>query len=231
MTLEQPFSQVDSSASIKKSMPLNQQAGTLSDTPVAAVQKDAPEWTALSAVSETMSNLLLGGSREEENMLRETPSQSRLARVQKTSLRPENTVVPIKNITFLPPLAMPPLTPQRPSRLQAFSCKKASEGETKEEISFTFDKKSGMKRTRVQPAINRELPAHAAGLASKFQICQHNPHFSVLNVSVPNRLQMTSSSHQDTAHCTSILMGKRPLHPGPAAGRMHPNKMMCAVVK
>lgn len=232
LSLEQPFPHVDSSASIKKSMELNQQLepGTRSDTPVAALQKDAPEWTVLNAVSETMSNLLLGGSRKEEKMLRETPSQCRLAKFQKASHRPHNTVVPIKHFTFLPPIPMPCLSPQRAGRLQACTCKKASERETKEEISFTFDKKSGTKGSRVEAVINQELPAHAVGLASKFQICQHNPHFfSALNVSVPSRFQVTSSSNREAAHRTSILMGKRALHSGPAAGRMHPNKIMCAV--
>lgn len=230
LSSEQTFSHVDSSASITKSMQLNQHTGTRSDTPVAALHKDAPDWTVLNAVSETMSSLLLGGSRKEEKMLRETPSQSRPAKFEKASHWPHNTVVPIKHFTFLPPIAMPCLSPQRARRLQACSCRKASERETKEEMSFMFDKKSGRKGTRVEPVMNQELPAHAAGLASRFHICQHNPHFfSALSVSVPSRFQVTSSSNREAAHRTSISMGKRALLSGPAAGRMYPNKILCAV--
>ncbi|XP_070823247.1 uncharacterized protein C16orf46 homolog [Chaetodon trifascialis] len=205
--------------SFKKSMPLNQHTGSWSTAAVAALQTDASEWPVHNAVQKTMSNFLLEEQIEEEGMHRRTPLQNRPSRPQKH--RASNTVVPIKNFTFLPPIDSPPLNPLR------VSGKKAPEGDTTEENCFMFDKKNGTRGTRVDPVANPELPTYSACLTSKYQTCQHNPHFfSAVHVSIPKR---------DTAHRTSFSMGKsltKALHSSTTAGaqaRMRPSKTMCAV--
>lgn len=223
LSADPTFPNADGSASIKKPMQSN--------TAVATLQKEASEWPVLNAVTKTMSNLLLGESVEEKGTLRETPSQNRPTKSQKPSHRANNTVVP-KHFTFLPLIEIPHLNPLRVSG-QICSGKKAPKGETIEENCFMFDKKSGTKGTRVDRVVNQELPTYSAGLTSKFQMCQHNPHlFSALSVSIPNRYQGPVSSKRDTAHRTSFSMGKRAFHSRTAAGapaRMRPNKTMCAV--
>lgn len=231
LSADPTFPNADGSASIKKPMQSNQHTGSWSNTAVATLQKEASEWPVLNAVSKTMSNLLLGENVEEKGTLRETPSQNRPTKSQKPSHRPNNTVVP-KHLTFLPLIETPHLNPQRVSG-QICSGKKAPKGETIEENCFMFDKKSGTKGIRVDPVVNQELPTYSAGLTSKFQMCQHNPHLlSVISVSIPNRYQGPMSSKRDTAHRTNFSMGKRALHSSTAAGapaRMRPNKTMCAV--
>ncbi|XP_040008022.1 uncharacterized protein LOC120803526 [Xiphias gladius] len=215
-------------------MPLNQQVGSWSNTAVAALQPEASEWPVLNATKKTTSHLLHGEKIEEEGKLRETPPQphhlsskysvsdNRPTKPQKHSHRPNNTVVPIKNFTFLPPIKSPHLSPKVGGQL--CSGKKASEAETLEENCFMFDKKSETRGTRVDPAANTELPSDSAALTSKYRTCQHNPHlFSAISVSVPKRYQVPVSSKSDTVHRRGYSMGKsltQALHASTAAGAL-----------
>lgn len=232
-------------SSLKKSMPLNQRTGSWGHIAVPALQKDVSEWPVLSAMQKTVSNLFLEEKMEQEAMLGETPSQThhlsskysvsenRPTKPQKH--RPNNTVVPIKNFTFLPPIKSPHLNLQKVSG-QLCSGKKAPGGETMEENCFMFDKKSGTRGTRLDPVANPEPPTYPAALTSKYRACQHNPHqFSAVSVSVPKRYQVPLSSKPDTVHRTSYSVGRsltQALHSGTAAGaqaHMCPSKTVCAV--
>lgn len=204
---------------------------------MAALQKDASERPVLNAMRKTTSNLLLEEEIEGEGALtaRHLPSkysvaENRPTKPQKHSHRPKNTVVPIKNFTFLPPIKSPHLNPQRGSG------KRAPEGEAMEDSCFMFDKKSGTRGTRVDPVANPELPTYSAALTSKYRTCQHNPHlFSAVSVSIPKRYQVPMSPKPDTENRTSFSMGKsltQALHSGTAVGaqtHMHPSKAVCAV--
>lgn len=194
--------------SFKRSVPSNQR-GT--------------EWSVLHAVQKTTSDLLL-----EEGPSKYGVPESRPTKPQKH--RPSNTVIPIKNFTFLPPIKSQHLN------LQKAGGKKAPEGETAEESCFVFDKKSGMRGTRADPIA--EPPAYSTALASKYRTCQHNPHphlFSTVSVSIPKRYQVPLSSKADTVHRSSYSVGRsltQALHTGAAAGaqaRMRPSKAVCAV--
>ncbi|XP_056235450.1 uncharacterized protein LOC130171450 [Seriola aureovittata] len=227
---------------LKKSMPLNQQVGSWSNTPVAALQPDASEWPVLGAMKKTTSHLLLKEKMEAEGMLRGTPvqlhhlslkysvSENKPTKPQRVSHshRSNNTVVPIKNFTFLPPIKSPHQNPKVGGQL--CSGRKASEGETLEENCFMFDDKSETRGTRVDPAVNTELPNYSAALTSKYRTCQHNPHlFSAVSVSVSKRYQVPISSKPDTVHHRRYSMGKsltQALHTSTAAGaqaHMHPS--------
>lgn len=201
--------------SFKKSMPLNQHTGYWRTAAVAALQTDASELPVHNAMQKNSSNLLLEEKLEEEGMLRKTPLQNRPTKPPKHSHRSNNTVVPIKNFSFLPPIKSPHLNPQR------VSGKKAPEGDTTEENCFMFDKKNGARGTRVDPVANPDIPTYSACLTSKHQTCQHYPHFfSAISVSIPKR---------DTAHRTSFTMGKSLTQAAGAQARMRPSKNMCAV--
>lgn len=186
LSIDPTLPNADSPTSRKKSMQSNQHTGSRSNTAAAALQKDSSQWHVLNAMPMTMSNLRLEENVEEEGTFRETPWQSRPSELQKLSHRPSNTVVPIKHFTFLPPVETPHLNPQR-MRCQLYSCKNAPEAETMKKKFSIFDKKSGVRRTRVDPVINPALPAFSAGLTYKSQICRHSPHlFSAISASIPN---------------------------------------------
>ncbi|KAM7406215.1 hypothetical protein PAMP_000605 [Pampus punctatissimus] len=223
----------------KKSMPLNQQMGSCSQTAVEALQPDAPEWSVLSAMQKNMAHLLLDKKIEEEGALRETRlqphhlsskypgSENRPTRPQKHSQRPNNTVVPIKNFTFLPPIKSPQLNPEKASG-QLCSGKKAPEGETLEENFYMFDKKSSTRGSRVDS--NPELPTYTAAVTSKHRTCQHNHYLlSAGSVSIPSRYQVPMSSKADIERRTGYSVGKsltQALHSSTAAGaqaHMHPS--------
>ncbi|XP_032369161.1 uncharacterized protein C16orf46 homolog isoform X2 [Etheostoma spectabile] len=176
----------------------------------------------------------------EEGMLRETPlqphylpskySENRPTKPEKHRHRPNNTMVPIKNFTFLPPIKSPNLSRQKV--IQLCSGKMAPEGEPIEENDFMFDKKSGTRGRRVDPITNPELPMYSTALTSKYQACQRNLHlFSAVRVSIPKRYQVPMSSKSDTLHRYS--MGKsltQAVHSNTAAGaqdHMHPSKTVC----
>lgn len=217
------------SNSFKNAMLLKQQAGCSSNTAVADLQADASEWTVLSAVQKTASHLLLDAKIEEENTpyylsSKYSVSENRPTKPQKHSRRPNSTVVPIKNFTFLPPIKSPHLNPKFGGQL--CNVKKASEGEAFDENCFTCAMRSETRGTRADPVANTEFSTYSAALTSKYQTCQHNLHlFSSVSVSVPKRYQVPMSSKPDTVHCTSYSMGKS-LHSTTAVGaqsHMHPS--------
>ncbi|XP_067447155.1 uncharacterized protein si:ch73-103b9.2 [Thunnus thynnus] len=221
--------QVGPPNSLKKSIPLNQQTGTCSHTTAAAPQPNPPERPALGAMQKNMSHLLVDEKIEEEGALRETSLQphhlpskypsNRPTKPQKHSHRSNNTMVPIKNFTFLPPINSPHVNPQRVSG-QLCSGKKAPEGETLEENCYMFDKRSSTRGSRMDS--NPELPTYAAAPTSKHRTCQYNPYLlSTGSVSIPKRFQVPMSSKPDIVHHTSYSVGKsltQALHSSTAAG-------------
>lgn len=224
------------SNSFKKNSSLNQQMGCWSNTAVAALQADASEWTVLHAVQKTASHLLLEERLKEENThlqphylsSKYSVSENRPAKPQKHNHRPNSTVVPIKNFTFLPPIKSPHLNPKLGGQL--CNDKKATEDEALLENGLMCDKKNEMRGPRVDPVANTEFSTYSAALTSKYQTCQHNLNlFSAVNVSVPKRFQVPMSSKRDTVHCTSYSMGKSitpALHSTTAVGaqgHMHPS--------
>lgn len=214
------------SVSIKKSMPLNQLTGSWSDAAVAFRQEDALKWRALVAMHKAMSELSIGDRVEEQRALRETSLHSRPTKLQKPSHRPNNTVVPIKNMPFLPSIERPHLNPQRGCGGQVCS-KKPPEGETTEENCLVVDKKSLAKGT----GVDTDPSTNSAGLNSSFQQDSHL--FSGSTVSTHNRYPGPVSSKHGAVHRASFSMDKRP-HPSgtPAAGppaRTRPRKPLCAV--
>ncbi|XP_034724637.1 uncharacterized protein si:ch73-103b9.2 isoform X2 [Etheostoma cragini] len=191
------------------------------------------------AMQKTTSNLLKGKIGE-EGMLRETPlqphylpskySENRPTKPEKHRHRPNDTLVPIRNFTFFPPIKSPHLGPQKV--IQLCSGKLAPEGEPIEEKDFMFEKKSGTRGRRVEPITNPELPMYSTALTSKYQACQHNLHlFSAVRVSIPKRYQVPMSSKSDTLHRYS--MGRsltQAVHSNTAAGaqdHVHPSKTVC----
>lgn len=218
------------SNSFKNAVLSKQQTGCWSNTAAAALQADASEWTVLSAVQKTASHLLLDAKIEEENApyclsSKYSVSENRPTKPQKHSHRPNSTVVPIKNFTFLPPIKSPHLNPKFGGQL--CNVKKASEGEDFHENGFTSDTKSETRGTRLDPVANT-VPTYSAALTSKYKTCQHNLNlFSSASVSVPKRYQVPMSSKPDTVHCTSYSMGKslQSTTAVGAQGHMHPSYM------
>lgn len=204
--------------SFKKSMPVNQYTEWWSNTAVASLREDASESSVLTAMQKVMSNHVLEEKTEVEGRLRVSPVQNRPTKHQKPNHRPHNAVLPIKNFTFLPPIASLHLNPQR------VGGKRAAEGETMDENCFIFDLKGGARGTRTEPVAN---------LTSKYRTCQHDPHlFSAASMSLHKRCQVPVSSRRDTAHHTSFSMGRSLKHPGTAAGaqvHLRPSKTVCAV--
>ncbi|XP_035484897.1 uncharacterized protein LOC118302672 isoform X2 [Scophthalmus maximus] len=199
-----------------KSMAINQEVGSWSDTAAAALQIDNSEWPVFNVMQKTIP---LQEAIEEEGTLRATSlqhhhrsskytkSENRPIKSQKQSHKPNGTVVPIKNFTFLPPIKSSHLNPKVGSQL--CSGKKASEGETLEENCVMFDKKSEARGTRVDPVASAELPHYPTALNSKQRTCQHNPHlFSAVSVSISKRYRVPRSSKPDTAHNRSYSMGR-----------------------
>lgn len=155
------------SKSFKNGTLSKQQAGSWTNSAVAALQADASHWTVLSDVQKTASHVLLGAKTEEE----ETPgcrvSENRPTKPPKHSRRPNSTVVPIKNFTFLPPIKSPHLNPRFAGQL----CVTRGAG--------------------LDAVANIEFSTYSAALTSKYQPGQHNLSlFSPGSVSVPKRLQV-----------------------------------------
>ncbi|XP_022045978.1 uncharacterized protein LOC110948652 [Acanthochromis polyacanthus] len=205
----------------------NPPTGFWSPAMVTAQQSDDVKWPVLNIMQRNTAHLFLEEKIVKEGTLRETPllpchlpskysvSVNRPTKPQKHSCRPNNTVVPIKNFTFLPPINSPHLN-NKPSSYLSRS-KRASERETLEENCLVLDKKSGGPRR-----VDTELPIYSAAPTSKYQTCQHNPQFlSAVSVSVPKRYQVPVSPKPDTVHHTSYSMGKS-LSQAIARPHMHP---------
>ncbi|XP_068586805.1 uncharacterized protein C16orf46 homolog [Cebidichthys violaceus] len=223
--------------SFKKCIPLNQHTGSWGNTVVAALQKDGSEWSLLKSLQKTISKLPLKEKIVKEGTLRDTSSQPHhlpskysdngATKPQKHRYRTNNTVVPVKNFSFLPPITSIPPNPQTVSS-QLCSGRKAEEGETIEENCFILAARSGTR------GANPEPPSHSAVLTSKYRTCQHNPHlFSAVSVSIPKRYQVPMSSKPDTVHRTSYSAADsltQALHSSNASGaqaHLYPSKTLC----
>ncbi|XP_069030392.1 uncharacterized protein C16orf46 homolog [Embiotoca jacksoni] len=196
----------------KKFMWLNQQTESGGQTGVAAQQPDAGECSVFNSVPTNTTHLL-----EEKLKEKETPLQphrphsrcdeNRSTKPRKHSLRPNNRVIPIKSLTFLPPIKAPHLNP----KVGGHRCrdKKAPEGGTLKENCIMSDKRSGIRGTRVDPVASSDLPTYSAALTSNCQTYQHNPHLlSAVNVSVHKRYQVPMSTKPDPVHRTNYSLGK-----------------------
>ncbi|XP_069379130.1 uncharacterized protein [Paralichthys olivaceus] len=205
----------DSSASIAVPPGLYDQSWI--NKAVAALQLDTKKWPSGNAMQKTPSHHLpemIEEGRTLENTLQPCDvsskcpvSEKRHIKPQKHSHKPNSIMVPIKNITFLPPLKPPHLNPKVDGQL----CRgrKASVGENLQERCFMLDKRSGRRGRRDEPVANAELPNQAADLTSKHQACHHNALLSYAgSFSIPKRYQVPVSSKPDTVHHGRYSMGK-----------------------
>ncbi|XP_029354927.1 uncharacterized protein C16orf46 homolog [Echeneis naucrates] len=222
---------------IKKTMTVNHQVGPTRSAAATALLPDASDLPVLCAMQKTMSHHLLENIKEES--LNEMPvqphnlslkysvSENRLTKPPRATQRHNNTVVPIKNFTFLPPIKSPHLNPTASGQL--YSGKKASEGETSKENSF-MSVKSETTGTRVDSTVHTEIRSNSVALNSKYCICQHNPHlFSAVTVNIPKMYKLPCSPKPDTVQHMRHSQGKnlrKIVNISPAASahtRMHPS--------
>lgn len=206
-------------------MPLNQLTGSWTDAAVAIRHEDALKWRALVAMHEAMSELSVGERAEEQRAIRDTSLHSRPAKLLKSSHRCNNTVVPIKNMSFLPSIERQQVNPQRGCGGKVCS-KKLHEGETMEGNCLVVDKRSLAKRT----GMDKDSSTNAAGLNS----CFKDSHlFSGCTFSTHNRYQGLMSSKLGALQRASFSKDKSPrpsvtLAGGPRA-RPRARKPLCAV--
>lgn len=210
------------SNSSKKTTSLNEQMGSWSNPAVAALQLDASERAVLSAVHETTSPSFLEDTIREDKMIREASWQPHHlsskhwpAKPQKHSHRSCNTVVPIKNFTFLPPINPSHLNSR--VAVQLSSGEKSSEGETLDENGLMFNN-SETRGTRVDSVANKDFHTYSASLTSKLQPCQHNYE---LFSAVPKRYQLPMTSKFDTVHRTRYSPVLHSTNPVGAQALMH----------
>ncbi|CAB1420613.1 unnamed protein product [Pleuronectes platessa] len=134
-------------------------------------------------------------------------SEKRPVKPQKHSHRANNTVVPIKTYTFLPPIKPQHLNPKVEG--QTCSGRKASGGVNLQERGFMLDKRSGRRGKREEPVANAGLPFHPAALTATHQTCHNNKPLSYKGgVSIPKRFQLPMSSNPDTVQYGRYLLGK-----------------------
>lgn len=155
------------------------------------------------------SQRLQGGNTPE---LREAPAETRATKLQKAT-HASNTAVPIRQFTFLPPIASPQL---RPGMLGGGA--KAPGGKSAEERGVILVQNSRMRGTRagaVYPGV-----------------CQNNPRlFSAISASARNSCVMAGASQCNAANCSRLSPGKKVVHLGGAAPQipaMTPSKAVCA---
>lgn len=202
---------VDRSASVKKPTEVNQSTGSWNDTAMAALQKDVSESPVFDAFWKNMSDILPEENTKKKGTHKDSPVKNKLSKIPRSSHRSNNTVVPIKQFTFLPPIEELQLSPQTLN--EQLSSQKLSEGENMEKNSFVFDKKGGMKGARADTVMNQD-----SGLYSRLHVSQCNSQLlSAFSVSIPNRYQGSLSSNRDTAHQTHPSVGKRGLYSGAVA--------------
>ncbi|KAG7482848.1 hypothetical protein JOB18_032202 [Solea senegalensis] len=166
---------------LKKSTPLEKHVDLLSDTVVAPLRLDAPERPVFSATQgeegtlrETSLQRHHPSSKYSDNRLTKPHKNNpRHSNTMKNSHKPTNTLVPITNFTFFPPIKPPHLD----AKIKGHSGKKAPEGEMFEEDWFMFGKKSDT---------SDEFHSYTAALTSIHRTCQHKPLlFSTLSVALP----------------------------------------------
>lgn len=183
--------------SAKKSPETNQSSASWSDTSATAA---ASESAVFDAFWRNMPDM-----QPEENPKKKgghkDPVKSKSTKTAKSIHRCSNTVVPIKQFTFLPPIEELQLSPQLLN--EQIYPQRPPEGDSSEKNSFAFDKKGGMKGTRVDSVMN-----HDPGLYSKLHVSQCNSQLlSAYSVSIPSRYQVSLSTNQ--AHAS---VGKRAMY-------------------
>ncbi|KAM3625882.1 uncharacterized protein V6R79_019177 [Siganus canaliculatus] len=215
-------SHIDLPDSFKKSMTFDQHTGFWSKNTVTDLQRDASKWP------QNITSKSLLSLKEEEDIPREASIQIRPSRkhIQKSN----NTVVPIKNFTFFPPIHSLHVN------CQGFIGQETQERESMEGNCYMSEKKSQTRGTRSESIVNPVLSTHSAVLISKYRTYLHNPQLSSgVGASSPRRYQVSVSSKHDTVHCSSYSVSKRltqTLHPGAAVGaqaQMHPSRTACAL--
>lgn len=193
--------------SAKKSTEMRQSSASWSDTSAAAAAAAAAsESTVFDAFWRNMPEMLPEENPKKKTSHKDHPPKSKSAKNSKSIHRCSNTVVPIKQFTFLPPIEELQLSPQLLN--EHIYPQRPLEGEPSEKNSFALDKKGGMKGTRVDTVMNPD-----SGLYSKLHVSQCNSQLlSAFSVSIPSRYQVSLSSNQ-----THASMGKRAIYSGSGA--------------
>lgn len=175
--------------SAKKSTEMTQSSVPWSDT-TAAVVPAVSESPMFDAFWRNVPGMLPEENPKKKGSHKDSPVKSKSAKNSKSVHRSINTVVPIKQFTFLPPIEELQLNPQLINE-QIFP-QRPSEGESSEKSSFALDKKVGMKGTKVDSVMN-----HNPGLYSRLHVSQCNSQLlSAFSVSIPSRYQVSLSSNQ-----------------------------------
>ncbi|XP_028999889.1 uncharacterized protein LOC114852033 [Betta splendens] len=181
-----PSTRAGSSNGVRKSVPLQQQTGCCN-----SLQAGASQWSMQTSPS------------TEEGSPPSQPLSSKHPVPEHGPARPHqhsSKLVPIKNLTFLPPIKPPQHHPRLCEHLCG-SMKASDQGAVCENDGFLA---SG---TRWGP----ECPVYPTALSSKCPTCQHSLSlFSTMSLSDPKRPQGPVSSKRDTAHCSSFSMGRSP---------------------
>ncbi|XP_072320729.1 uncharacterized protein C16orf46 homolog [Eucyclogobius newberryi] len=180
---------------------------------------ECPDMTFVDGISRTMAQLDV----EDQTRDTRTPfqhqliSKCRLAenkspKPRKNSMKTSNSLVPIKNFTFLPPINMP----QNQQNLS-----KHRQSELDMENFLIIDKISRIQGTKGDLVYTSELAkdTYNEAVSSKYRTCQHNPHYySAVSVTAPKRYHVTVSSKPETLHPAGYSMSKA-LQAGTAANR------------
>lgn len=186
--------------SAKKPTEMSQSSVPWSDTS-AAVVAAVSESPMFETFWRNMPEMLPDENPKKKGSHKDSPAKSKSAKNSKSLHRSINTVVPIKQFTFLPPIEELQLNPQLIN--EQIYPQRPLEGESSEKNGFAFDKKGGMKGTRVDTVMN-----HDPGLYSKLHVSQCNSQLlSTFSVSIPNRYQVSLSSSQ-----THASLGKRAIY-------------------
>lgn len=187
--------------SAKKSTEMSQSSVPWSDTSAAAVVAAVSESSMFDAFWRNMPEMLPEENPKKKGSHKDSPAKSKSAKNSKSIHKSINTVVPIKQFTFLPPIEELQLNPQLINE-QIFP-QRTLEGESSEKNGFVLDKRGAMKGTRVDTVMN-----HDPGLYSKLHVSQCNSQLlSTFSVSIPNRYQVSLSSNQ-----THASLGKRAIY-------------------
>ncbi|MEQ2296622.1 hypothetical protein AMECASPLE_026554, partial [Ameca splendens] len=161
------------------------------------------EWPVHNTTQKYLPGSFFEGKMEKKGMLRETTSSpshlssqsslsgSRALKAQKHTIR-DVTVVPIKNLTFLPPI----ISPQTKPKVNTHVCRGKKTPDAK--IFHKPEKRIGVSRTQLDIAAYSDLPLVSTAPTVSHQACQQNPHlFPAVGVSVSRR-QPSISLKPDT---------------------------------
>lgn len=137
-----------------------------------------------------MPEMLPEESPKKKGSHKDSSAKSKLTKNLKSLPRSLNTVVPIKQFTFLPPIEELQLNPHLIN--EQILPQRISEGDSSEKSCFAMDKKGGTKGTRLDSVTN-----HEPGLYPKLHLAQCNSQLlSAFSVSIPGRYPVSVSSNQ-----------------------------------